>query len=484
MRTSGKDRFAGLVRVAALAIAALAAGAARAAYEIGEDMTGDAFWRGDPVLFVQRHADEGFRFTSDARDGADSRRDGAVACFGVPVYETRVSFAGEGGVARVELTLYGAAGTEAMREFSDGNGRRFRRTERVEKTMTRDEFFAALKTVRTRLSGGGKPPAAVDDGVRRDTASVQKSQTWPKTAIPTQATLAWSCSQQGKDEATFVPGFIRLSVDGPSRLASSGRGAGKAKKQASGVKQIADNVVRDPRGDVFVDGIPMVDQGQKGYCAVAAAERVLRYYGVNVDEHELAVAAGSDAERGTGTRAMKESVEAVGRKFRLATVVCYGDFEKGARERIEGIVDEVRAYNKAAKKLKKTAIADDVYVRREGNVTFYDPNAVDRAMDVEVRKEMRVSGSQKSRYTKFMKDVRDQVNKGIPLFWGVTLGIYPEPEIPQAGGGHMRLIVGYNDKKREILYSDTWGAGHELKRMPADWAWTISHCLMYMKPLR
>ena len=26
-------------------------------------------------------------------------------------------------------------------------------------------------------------------------------------------------------------------------------------------------------------------------------------------------------------------------------------------------------------------------------------------------------------------------------------------------------------------------AGHELKRMSADWAWTISHCLIYMKPL-
>ena len=69
------------------------------------------------------------------------------------------------------------------------------------------------------------------------------------------------------------------------------------------------------------------------------------------------------------------------------------------------------------------------------------------------------------------------------MSWGGTLGIYPEPEIPQSNGGHMRLIIGYNDKKKEILYTDTWGAGHELKRMPAEWAWTITHCLMYMKPL-
>ena len=65
----------------------------------------------------------------------------------------------------------------------------------------------------------------------------------------------------------------------------------------------------------------------------------------------------------------------------------------------------------------------------------------------------------------------------------MRLAIYPEPGIPQTAGNHMRLIIGYNDKKKEVLYTDSWGAGHELKRMPADWAWTISHCLMYMKPL-
>lgn len=84
---------------------------------------------------------------------------------------------------------------------------------------------------------------------------------------------------------------------------------------------------------------------------------------------------------------------------------------------------------------------------------------------------MKVNGMQKSKFTKFMKD--------IPLFWGVTLGTYPEPGLMQANGGHTRLIIGYNDRKKEILYADIWGAGHELKRMPAEWAWTISHLLMF-----
>lgn len=52
-----------------------------------------------------------------------------------------------------------------------------------------------------------------------------------------------------------------------------------------------------------------------------------------------------------------------------------------------------------------------------------------------------------------------------------------------AKGGHMRLIIGYNPQTKEILYTDTWGAGHELKRMPEDWAFTITHDAFFLRPL-
>lgn len=454
---------------------------ALAAYEIGEDLLDEAFWRSDPVLFVRKHVDEGFQFTSDAREGADSRLDGAVTCFGIPVFETRVAFADEGGIGRLELVLFNTGGTETMREFEGEDGKKFRQRTRVEKTITREAFFKALADVRDRLNAGkAKSPKAVSERLKNQ-SSIQKSQAWPKSAIGTCSKLTWNYSQDGRSEETFKAGFIRLTVDGPTRAAEkNSRGA---KAATAGVAKIADNVIRDPRGDVFIDNLPMVDQGQKGYCSVATAERVLRYYGVEVDEHEIAQAAGTSAENGTSTLKMKKSVEAIGKKYRLATVVCYGDFEKGNAERIAGIVDEVRVYNKAAKKLKKPEIADDVYITHKDNTTWYSSAAVDKAMDPEVRKEMRVHGGQKAKFVKFQKDVRDQIAKGVPLFWGVTLGIYPEPGLPQAGGAHMRLVIGYNDKKKELLYSDSWGAGHELKRMPMEWAWTISHCLLYMKPL-
>ena len=456
---------------------------AGAAYDIGKEMETEGFWKSDPVLFVKRHQDQGFKFTSGDRSSADTRLDGAVTYHGIPVFESKVAFAEDSsGITRVELVLFSPAGTE-MRENVDSH--RYRLVRR-DKDITYGGFVRLMRDVRGKLTAeGAKNPQMKTE--RTKAPVVQKSQTWPRTDIPTETTLTWNYSQEGRKKDTFSAGFVRVAVDGPARLAGAADGrkasVGGA-NAAKGAKKIVDNVIRDPRGDVFIDNVPMVDQGQKGYCSAATSERVLRYYGVEVDEHEIAQAAGTTAEGGTSTLEMKNSVQAIGRKYKLGTVVTYGDFEKPVGERIESIVKEVANYNKAAKKMKKKEIADDVYITHSGSTTYYNPAAADAAMDSEVLKYMKTEGSQKSKFTKFMKDVHDQVNKGIPLIWGVVLGTYPEPEIPQSHGGHMRLIIGYNDKRKEILYTDSWGAGHELKRMPAEWAWTISHCLMYLKPLR
>lgn len=459
-------------------LSAAACCAASAAFDIGKEMETEAFWKSDPVMFVKRHQEEGFRFTSTDRESADTRLDGAVTYHGIPVFESKIAFTEDGrGVARVELILFSPAGTE-VKQMTDATHYRLVRSE---KSMDREGFVQLMKSVRAKLTPEGKrSPTQVAERTKKPI--VQKSQTWPKTAIPTETTLTWNYSQVGTKLDTFEAGFVRLSVDGPERLAKGTARASARRKPASS-RKIADNVVRDPRGDVFIDNVPMVDQGQKGYCAAATSERVLRYYGLQVDEHEIAQAAGTSAEGGTSLLGMKNSVSAIGKRYSLATVVAYGDFQKSDQDRIEGLVREVEGYNRAARKLKKEPIKEGVYMKRQGHSIAYDPRALDAAMDPEVLKYMKTEGAQKSKYAKFLKDVHDQVNKGIPVFWGVTLGMYPEPEIPQSNGGHMRLIIGYNDKKKEILYTDTWGAGHELKRMPAEWAWTITHCLMYMKPL-
>lgn len=472
--------------VAAVALLMAFAGYAESPYEIGDLLSEPAFWLTDSVLFVKKHQENGFKFTGEDRKMADSRREGGVTCFGLPVYETRISFGDEGGVERVELMLFNRGGTERIDEIRMDDGRRLRSLVRNDKTVTREEYQKILATVRAKLTPKGKKTPVAE---KRRTASANMRewlQTWPKTEVPTVASLLWNYTQEGKRTETFKPGFIRLAVDGPSGLSAGKAGAAADdKKVVKGKKKIAENVIRDPRGDVFIDNVPMVDQGMKGYCAVAAAERVMRYYGLDVDEHEIAEAAGSRADDGTSVKSMKESLDRIGSKYGLGKPkIFYGDFADSVEMRIANLGKEVDAYNKAAKKLKKKAITDDMYIARRGNMISYSPAAVDEAMDPEVLKYMKTAGSQSKGFTGFKKSVRQNVDAGVPLYWGVMLGIYPETDLPQAKGGHMRLIIGYNDKRKEILYTDSWGKGHELKRMPIDWAWTISRCLMGTKPLR
>ena len=46
----------------------------------------------------------------------------------------------------------------------------------------------------------------------------------------------------------------------------------------------------------------------------------------------------------------------------------------------------------------------------------------------------------------------------------------------------MRLIIGYNAKNHTVIYSDSWGAGHERKTMAADNAYAITTGMMVLEP--
>lgn len=436
-------------------------------FDIGKAMEAENFWTTDPVLFVHKYTQNGFQFTSDQRESADSRLDGGVQYFDLPVFETRIIFGETGGIRRVELMLYTEGGTEGYEEFQDENGGKFRRRVRVEKSFTHDEFWRSIELARKKLTKPKeKVPKIITEQVKGNRSKLihQASQQWVNEDTGVQSTLVWNYTQKSKQIDTFKPGFIRLTQ--VKMVADS------SDKKAEGIsaKTLIENVAHGAKGDVFIDGIPMVDQGAKGYCSVATSERVLKYFGIDVDEHEVAVAAGTTADNGTSTDAMRKAVEAIGRRYQLSTVIGKGRFDLENGNLRDELMEELKSYNKIAKKLKKPQINED--------------ESLNMMVDPEVFKEVRVKGSGKTNYARFLNDIHKQIDRGIPIFWGVMLGIYPEPGLPQSGGGHMRLIIGYNDKKKEILYSDSWGAGHELKRMPAEWAWTITVNTIYLRPLR
>ena len=131
-------------------------------------------------------------------------------------------------------------------------------------------------------------------------------------------------------------------------------------------------------------------------------------------------------------------------------------------------------YNQAAHKRKLAEIT-------VGNVV--DISQVYESMDYAVLREVRLKSA--ANVKGFLENCARSVDQGIPLLWGVQLGKVKEtPDLQQSHGGHMRLILGYNAKTQQILYTDSWGPGHELKRMSVDDAWSILTALYIIEPRR
>lgn len=412
-------------------------------------------WSQSADDFAVEYGKNGFRFSENRRrDVVVSRTHGAVNCFGIPVMEARVYFRNRA-VHAIDLSVYNKG---------DATG--------LGRTVSLDELSGIVEQVSKRISGTTKMPQIRRVRVKNDRAKMghKFTRSWPDR-VPA-AELTWGVS--GDDEAQRVE-YIRLTFKSgakPSRDSAKSQSRTGRKSSAS---RFADNVRRSDEGDTYVANIPMVDQGDKGYCAAAAAERVLRYFGQTIDEHEIAQVAGTSAESGTSTKSMISAVETIGKKCKLGMreiVAKIGSWEDGARQ--------LKEYNKTAKRMKRPELDINDYITVEGSTRTFHIGDMQRAMEAKVLKSM--SMRDKSGYKKFIAGIREQTNRGVPLFWSVRMGIYPEAGVLQAAGGHMRLVIGYNEEKEEVIYTDTWGAGHERKYMPSDWAWTITHNLFYLNP--
>ena len=457
-----KNRISATIAVAAITVVAQTQVQPKV-YEIGEDLARSIEnWEQSGEDFAVEHGASAFRFAeSRRRDVVVCRAPDAVTFFGTPVMESRVYFKNRA-IAKIELSLYnkGDATTRGA-------------------VMTADELKEMVETVSRNLNGeGGKMPQTERIRVKNDRTKMGHKFTrkWLKRS-PT-AELVWGVSGEGKNE---LAEYATLSLVGQPAQDKGRKSGGQSygsrslKPSAPNPKLLTSNVKHNDEGDVYVANVPMVDQGDKGYCSVAAAERVLRYFGQDVDEHEIAQLAGTSASGGTSTKSMISAVETIGKKCKLGKreiVSKLGSWEDGAKR--------LKAYNSAAKRMKKPELKLDDFITTQGNTRTFNIGDMERAMEPKVLKEM--SMKDKSGYGKFIRGIREQIARGVPLFWSVRLGVYPESGIPQQFGGHMRLIIGYNEEKGEVIYTDSWGAGHERKNMPDDWAWTITHNLFYLNP--
>ncbi len=259
-----------------------------------------------------------------------------------------------------------------------------------------------------------------------------------RKADPTQGLLTegwiWISGQgmaileYNPEAMTGSPEFLRLRL-APRDTTGAFAAAMRDRSAAVKLSDLPRNVFTDrDSGDIYIKGIPMVDQGPKGYCVVATCQRLLEYYGIPCDQHQIAQVAGSDAQEGTNTLAMAGSLEKIDYRF------------------------------KTRFKLLMALMTDGTL--RES------------------------PGSSPSGQRDFETHVSGYVDDGIPLLWSLNLGEFPEepPIAKQASGGHMRMIIGYNTAKRLLVFSDTWGAGHEIKYMKMDDAFKATKGLFVMTP--
>jgi len=375
----------------------------------------------------------------------------------LPVYEVRVHFDGES-VRRVEVSLYnkGDAGERGQAEFES----------RVEKTKT---------AIVTWTENPGIP---VRPSSPRPNYFVSRHQ-WTRSEPAVQ--LEWAFIRPHRSGGRNVDynaeyiSVLLVSNAASSRMASAS--AVSTAQRLQHTSSIKDNVRRGDAGDVWIENIPMVDQGQKGYCAAAASERILRYYGLDIDQHQIAQIANTAAEGGTSIQGMLEAISTVGRKFQLdrrdlVSASFGGSFERSS------YVRQINQYNTEAKRRGEPTIDWKQYVA--DNTVDLNRIWADMKPDVLLASQV----NQTMAFSRFFQEIKRYTDQGVPLMWSCLVGMYPEnPPLGQTGAfGHVRLIIGYNEGTREVLYSDTWGAAHTLKRIPVDHAWAMTKTLFVLKP--
>jgi len=223
------------------------------------------------------------------------------------------------------------------------------------------------------------------------------------------------------------PEFLRLKLAAPGNKDwSFGSSPTGLLTSNVGRSSLLKNVTKNADGDVFITGVPMVDQGAKGYCVVASCQRLFEYYKIACDQHEMAQLAGSSAETGTSSLAMEAVLDKIDNRFKT---------------RFKPLISPT--------------------LRRERNY---------RAPDGK----------------KFGEWIQEYINQGIPLLWALELGIAAEePPLQSAGqisGGHMRMIIGHNQAKNQLIFTDSWGAGHEMKRMSQTAALPVTSGLYVVQP--
>jgi len=176
------------------------------------------------------------------------------------------------------------------------------------------------------------------------------------------------------------------------------------------------NVVTRPNGDVVIEDIPMVDQGPKGYCVPATAERAMRYLSVPADMYVLAMAGETNLGGGTSVQKLLQGVRSdISRKGR--------SFDSW-----DGELD--------LKKLQR-------YIDK-GLPVIWGLYSTD---------EFNKLANDRTKARKETADFKQWKDK-LPSMLDKSL-------VADREQGHVVLIIGYNKETKEFAFSDSWGEAYK-----------------------
>ena len=262
--------------------------------------TDEAAWKWTADTFAEKMEPYGFRFLDARKSSATCTTPGAMLFLSKPVFETRVFFGGDG-LRRLEFSVYNKGDAQER--------------------LTQGAFNALVRELKEALDKALGFPGQVGRAAKPRPNFLVNRVSWAKRSPAFQ--LEWACVEQHRSGGKVVPygaeyvKVLMVPLSGDSARDNAALTGEGLMVKVKNLSQLRKSVQRNPEGDVWIDGIPMVDQGEKGYCAASSSERLLRYYGLEVDQHQIAQLAQTQAEGGTSLSGMAQAIERIGRRFQL-----------------------------------------------------------------------------------------------------------------------------------------------------------------------
>lgn len=229
------------------------------------------------------------------------------------------------------------------------------------------------------------------------------------------------------------------------------------------VKENKKTIRRDTTGDVYLENIPMIDQGATGNSAAAVVQRILQYEEKVTKEPIKA----EPLKKGTKLNSDVEELHlqlkkiCIDNKLKYKEEFVYFDKDRSLRK-LQNLLGK---YNRLAKKSGKEKLP----VPKSGSAA-----AAETILKMDLELLAKARNEDHAAHT-FHATIMQNVMSSKPLVWYVVYGAVKEEKAPaKPPKTHIRLIIGFNDTTREVIYTDSWGKGHELKKMPFDKAWAIT----------